>query len=90
MRSSKLKHFLRRENVVLFATFKFRNDVFLKKNTYVRNLCVTQFENSVTISRAFARKGKLKIFVRAQKKQTRAMRELRFFSRFLASLIYLK
>ena len=40
---------------------------------------------SVTISRAFARKGKLKIFVRAQKIKTRAMRELWYFWRFLGS-----
>ncbi len=40
---------------------------------------------SVTTSRAFARKGKLKIFAPAQKNETRAMRELRYISRFLKS-----
>ncbi len=44
-----------------------------------------KYKNSVTISRAFARKGKLKIFVRAQKIKTRAMRELWYFRRFLGS-----
>ena len=37
---------------------------------------------SVTISRAFARKGQLKIFVRAQKIISRAMRKKWYFKRF--------
>ncbi len=41
------------------------------------------FLASVTISRAFARKGKLKIFFRAQKNISRAMREKGYFKRFL-------
>ncbi len=39
--------------------------------------------DSVTISRAFARKGKLKIFVRAQKILSRAILELWYFWSFL-------
>ncbi len=45
-----------------------------------------QLRRSVTISRAFARKGKLKIFFRAQKMISRAMREKLYFKRFLGFL----
>ncbi len=55
------------------------------KKTLSKSQNKQTWASSVTISRAFARKGKLKIFVRAQKNATRPKRELRFFSRFLES-----
>ncbi len=62
----------------------------LRRNVHRHPPTDTCYPLSVTIIRAFARKGKLKIFVRAQKNETRAMRELRFFSRFLKSILFLK
>ncbi len=60
------------------------------KNNNIKRIKSETLAGSVTISRAFARKGRLKIFVRAQKKQFRAMRKLRFFSRFLKLFFAIK